>query len=154
MGPVNTLGYLLSHTASIMHRQSDQVLQERLGIGMSQFKLLMMLGRRPHSQQRELAEALGQTEASVSRQIKLLVGRGMLVIDINPKNRREHRTTPTAKGVKIAQAAMEVLAEFHGPTFAQLSEKEQEQLVATLRKLHAHVCQSGKPFACDQPFGV
>ena len=67
MGPVITLGYLLQHTATILMRQSDQVLQERLGIGMSQLKLLMMLQNSPNVQQRKLAECLGQTEASISR---------------------------------------------------------------------------------------
>src|SRR6266545_1497160 len=118
MGPINTLGYLLEHTASIIHRQSDQVLQERLGIGLSQFKILMMLQWRPHTQ-RELADSLGQTEASISRQIKLLVEKGMLTVTVNPQNRREHRTTPTAKGIKVGQAAQEVMAEYHGPTFNQ-----------------------------------
>lgn len=154
MDPINSLGYLLEHTASIIHRQSDQVLQERLGIGLSQFKLLMLLQSRPHIQQREIADSLGQTEASVSRQIKLLASGGTLIVEVNPQNRREHRTTITGKGVKIAQAALEVMLEYHTPGFSQLSEKEQQQFIASLRKLHAYACQPGRPFACDQPFGV
>jgi DNA-binding MarR family transcriptional regulator len=154
MDHTHNLDYLLEHTASIIHRQSDQVLQERLGIGLSQFKILMMLQLRPHTQQRELADSLGQTEASISRQIKLLVERGMLLVEVNPHNRREHRTATTTKGIKIAQAAQEVVSEYYTPLMAQLSEKEQQQFIEMQTKIHAYVCGSGKSFACDQPFGA
>jgi DNA-binding MarR family transcriptional regulator len=149
-----SLGYLMQHTATILYRQSDQVLQERLGIGMSQFKILMILQNRPHIQQRTLADCLGQTEASVSRQVKLLCERAMLTVEINPKNRREHLTKPTAKGLKLAQAAQDVLQEYHTPTFNVLSDKEKQHLTEMLSKMHLEMCQDSKPFACDRPFNV
>ncbi|MET1033257.1 MAG: MarR family winged helix-turn-helix transcriptional regulator [Candidatus Saccharimonadales bacterium] len=154
MDPINTLGYLFHHTSTIMYRQSDQILQERLGIGMSQFKLLMMLQNRPGVQQKVLAECLGQTEASISRQIKLLLEKGMLAVKINAENRREHLTVPTAKGVKIGEAAKDILAEHNKPAFEQLSDKQRDQLTAMLRTIHAHYCQPDKPYACDKPFDI
>src|ERR1700755_3521534 len=97
MRPVITTGYLLQHTATILMRQSDQVLQERLGIGMSQFRVLLMLQRNANSQQRKLAECLGQTEASISRQIKLLCEKSLLAVRVNPQSRREHIAVLTPK---------------------------------------------------------
>lgn len=146
-----TLGYLVEHTAAILHRQSDQVLQERLGIGMSQFKLLLILQEHPNVQQREVADWLGQTEASISRQIKILCEKGMLTIQVNPKNRRQHLTVATGKGIKIAQAAIDVLVDYHNPVFEQFSEKQQKQLADMLQTMHKAVCQEGKPHACDHP---
>jgi DNA-binding MarR family transcriptional regulator len=137
-----------------MYRQSDQVLQERLGIGMSQFKLLMMLNHEPNVQQRTLADNLGQTEASISRQIKLLIERGMLVINVNPANRREHIATPTAKGIKVADAAQEILNEYHGPVFDQFTEKQLEQMTQMITLMHEAICGSGKPHACGRAFGI
>lgn len=147
------LGYLVEHTAAILHRQSDQVLQERLGIGMSQFKLLMILQEYHNVQQRELANWLGQTEASISRQIKILCEKGMLAIQVNPKNRRQHLTVATAKGMKVAQAATDVLTEYHGLVFEQFSHKQQQQLAGMLQSMHTAICQEGKPHACDHPEG-
>jgi DNA-binding MarR family transcriptional regulator len=152
MGPTATTGYLLQHTATILMRQSDQVLQERLGIGMSQFRLLMMLQRSPDVQQRKLAESLGQTEASVSRQIKLLCDRGLLASKVNPKSRREHVTMATPRGQKITEAALEVLEQYHTPMFTGLTDKQRRQFVETLTKLHNYTCAQGRPFACDHPF--
>lgn len=152
MGPVISAVYLLQHTATIMIRQSDQVLQERLGIGIAQFRILMMLQTCPNVQQRKLAEALGQTEASVSRQIRLLCDRGLLAVQVNPKSRREHITIITAKGSKLTEAAVDVLEQYHRPMLAQMGAKQQAQFITALNLCHTHVCGPGKPFACDHPF--
>ncbi len=154
LGPVGTIGYLLQHTAINLSRQSDQILQERLGIGMSQFRLLMILRYEPNIQQRKLAECLGQTEASISRQIKLLVEKGLLIIRINPKSRREHITVLTARGVKMTEAALEILNQYHEPMCNLLNEKQRQQLTEMLATFHKHVCVEGKPFACDHPFNI
>src|SRR5688572_31693887 len=98
MEPVSAIPYLLQHTAAMLLRQSDQILQERLGIGMSQVRILTMLEHEPNVQQRKLADRLGQTEASISRQIKLMREKGFLTVAVNPKSKREHITVPTQKG--------------------------------------------------------
>jgi DNA-binding MarR family transcriptional regulator len=154
MGPVLTVGYLLTHTATILQRQSDQVLQERLGIGMSQYRILMMLQRSPNVQQRKIAECLGQTEASISRQMKLLYEKGLLAIRVNPKSRREHLTVPTAKGAKLTDAATEVLEQYHAPMLDLINDKQKEQLKEVLQIFHGFTCSAGKPFTCDHPYNM
>lgn len=144
----NNIGYLLQHLAFTLGRQSDQVLQETLGIGFSQFKILMALKWRQGVQQKQIAERLGQTEASISRQIKLMHEQGLLSTIINPANRREHRTNLTPKGVKIIDAALETLNTYHLPTFERLTPNEQEELIKILGKMHEEVCSSDKLGAC------
>ena len=72
MATSNNTGFVLQRLAFLLSKQSDQVLQEQLGIGFSQFKILMVLGWNPSVRQRHIAEKLEQTEAAVSRQLKLL----------------------------------------------------------------------------------
>lgn len=146
-----TIPYLLQHMAAMMMRQSDQVLQERLGIGMSQLRILLALEHEPKIRQRALAERLGQTEASISRQIKLMSEKGFLAALVNPKSRREHVTVPTAKGIKIAEAANEVLISHYKPMLDLVGEKQKRQFADTLAAFHGHTCAAGKPFACDNP---
>lgn len=141
--------YLLQHIAAMMMRQSDQMLQERLGIGMSQFKILSLLEEEPNIQQRKLADHLGQTEASVSRQIKLMREKGFLMVGVNPKSKREHITILTPKGIKMAAAAQEALNQYSTPFSQVISEKQLSQLADTLAVIHEHVCGSGKSFGCD-----
>lgn len=152
MDSTNSLSYLLQHTSTIMHRQADQVLQEQLGIGMAQFRILMALQERSPVQQRFLAETLGQTEASISRQMKLLTDKGLVSIEVNPENRREHITLPTAKGLRLTHAAQDILADYHLPAFEQLSTKEKQQLTELLGHVHMYYCQEGRPYACDLPW--
>lgn len=154
MGPTNNIGYLLQHLSSVLAKQSDQALQERLGIGFSQFKILRVLQHSPHTQQRQIAEWLGQTEASISRQIKLMIDKNLLHTTISPKNRREHLTTPTAKGVRMTEEAINVLNATHASMFAEMGEKHQQQLLDVLSHMHQFACQSGKIGACHHPFNT
>lgn len=150
MKPSNNVGYLLSHLAFVLGRQSDQVLLERLGLGFSQFKIMHVLKNAPHVQQRQIAESLGQTEASISRQIKLLQGQGLLSTVKRPENRREHLTTLTPKGDRYTEEAMQILTQYHQPVFDKLSEKQQGQLIELLELMHQEACVSSKPNACHQ----
>lgn len=150
----NNIGYLLFHLAFTMSRQNDQMLQERLGLGFSQFKILMVLERNPHIQQRQIAESLGQTEASISRQIKLMTEAGLLQAKPSPRNKREHLTTPTSKGIRLVEEAMAILNKYHEPTFERLSEKQRSILLESLMTMHVDVCRSGKTAACHRPYSV
>lgn len=145
MRPTNTTGYLLEHVSSLLAKQSDQVLQEQLGIGFSQFKILRALQTTPQIKQRDIAFYLGQTEASISRQVKLMIEQGLLRTNISPANRREHITLLTQKGVRVTDAAIEVLGKYHAPTFASLTEKQRDQLNEVLEALHHGICHEAHP---------
>lgn len=154
MGPTNNIGYLLQHLSGVLAKQNDQALQERLGIGFSQFKILRVLQSNPHTQQRQIAEWLGQTEASISRQIRLMIDKGLLQTTISPKNRREHLTTPTTKGLRMTEEAINVLNGCHREMFEHLNEKQQQQLLAALAGMHKDACQPGRVGACNHPFNT
>lgn len=149
MGPTSNLNYLVQHLSDVMGKQSDQVLQEQLGIGLSQYKILMVLEWNPRIQQRAIADSLGQTEASISRQVKLLKGKSLLVTKIDPSNRRKHITVPTPLGMQITEAAITLLRRNFGPDFATLGEDHLFQLITNLQSLHKIVCRPGKLGACD-----
>lgn len=143
MDPKTNLGYLLHHAAFAIDRASDQVLLERLGIGFSQFKILMALKWHAHSQQRQIADYLGQTEASVSRQIKLLRARSLVQMRASTKSRRDHITVLTTKGDSLATRATEILNAYHAPMFAGLNGKQQTALSEALMIMHSVTCPAG-----------
>lgn len=139
-GPLDDIGYVLHHLSTVLLRQSDQMLQERLDIGYAQYKILAILQHNPKVQQRRIANRLGQTEASISRQIKLLESFGMLSSVRNPQNRREHITRLTAKGGAVVEAAQKVLDDYQEPLFSSLSDKQCRQLNDAMRVLHHEIC--------------
>lgn len=154
MGPTNNLSYLLHHLAAVMGKQSDQILQEQLGIGLSQYKILMVLEWNPRVQQRAVADSLGQTEASVSRQIKLLKTKGLLVSKTDSSNRRKHISAPTPLGMQVTEAATNILRRSFGPELSGLGDDQIMQLTTGLQQLHRIVCKSGKLGACDHQLGI
>ena len=122
MGPTNNLVYLIQHLAAIVGKQTEQILQEQLGIGLSQFKILMVLEWNPRVPQRHIADSLGQTEASISRQIKILTGKGLLNSKRDPENRRKHITAPTPMGMQVTEAATNIVRRNFGPEFGGMGE--------------------------------
>lgn len=154
MGPTKNLTYLIHHLAGVMGKQSDQVLQEQLGIGLSQYKILMVLEWNPRVQQKSIGDSLGQTEASISRQIKLLKNKGLLVSKTDPSNRRKHITAPTPLGMQITEAATDILRRSFDPDFASLGDDQLLQLTAGLQHLHRLTCKPGKLGACDHQLGI
>ncbi len=152
MEPVQQLGYLLHHLSFVVDRQSDQILQERLGIGFSQFKILMALKWHESVQQKHIADSLGQTEASISRQIKLMHDKGLLESRVSPTNRRQRLTVLTNRGLKLADEAMVTLNRYHEPMFMRLSDKQRVQLAETLSAMHGEVCSDNKPGRCHGNF--
>jgi DNA-binding MarR family transcriptional regulator len=130
-----SLDQLLQHVSFLLAKQSEQVLQEQLGIGLSQLRILRALQNNPRMKQRQIANELGQTEASISRQVKLMIEQNLLHVIVNPLSRREHLTQVTSKGAKLTDAALQSLAKYHAPMFEGLSEKQQQlmEILSTLK---------------------
>lgn len=121
--PFQSTGYLLNRLAFSLSRQSDQILLERLGIGMSQYIILHILQQQPSVQQRVIATQLGQTEASISRQMKILANQSLLEVRTNPQNRREHVIILTLKGERIIDEAHHILDTFYKSIFDSFGDK-------------------------------
>ena len=138
-------GAQMQHLVALTSRDMDQMLLEQLGIGLAQYKIMSTIHDHPHVQQRTIADTLGQTEASVSRQIKLLAEKALLHAEQNPTNKREHITDLTPNGVQIVDAAERVLGGYQTKFFAGLSDKQQQQLDELLGVLHRSVCYHKHP---------
>jgi DNA-binding MarR family transcriptional regulator len=134
--------YDIEHLASQLAKQSDQILQEQLGIGYAQFKILQFAQQNPSLRQLDAAHQLGQTEASISRQIKLLAASGLIQQSGNPTNRRERRASLTAKGERLTSAASAALEKYYASALESLGNKRHSQLAAALAVLHDQLCAS------------
>lgn len=131
----NSIGYLIHELAQQLDTESDQILSERYGIGFAQFKVLLVLEEKENITQKEIAIKLSQTEASISRQIKILQIKGLVKNRIDPSNRRQHCITLTPRGVEITHKASHALNVYHSPKFDRVSEKNQNRISETLMML-------------------
>lgn len=135
MNTAHVLAAQLHNLNALLSRESDALLQEQLGIGLSQYKILMVVQKHPDVQQKVIAEQLRQTEASVSRQIKILQQRGMIMSLKNPNNQREHLAGLTIKGARFITMADKILTSYHQTFFSRLSEAQQQKLHTLLDRV-------------------
>jgi len=135
MSAANVVSFRVQALAALLYKASDRVLQEQLGIGMSQFKILGAIQNNQRLLQKHIATILNQTEASISRQIKLLHQRQLLVTQFNPKDHREHITVLTPNGRQVINAATEVLEAFQTQFVEGLSDKQQAELIGLLDQI-------------------
>jgi len=128
----HTIGSLLWQVGSVMEKQSDAIVFNELGIGYAQFKILHLLLYSDGKPQNYIAHELGQSEASISRQIKLLKQAGFIELHRPENNKKEHVISLSDKGAQAAEDALAVLNRYHAPILAVLDESQQSQLHALL----------------------
>ena len=131
----STIGYMLHHLASSLDSASDKILKDQFNVGLAQFRILLVLEAQDGITQKKIAGELSQTEASISRQIKILAQKGLIEIEGNFDNKRERRIYQTHEGHEVAAGSIKALNDYHQPIFASLSEEEQAQLSEILKKL-------------------
>ncbi len=134
-----SLGLLLQQVAASLARFNDEILLSRLEIGMAQFKVLCVVEERPYVQQKYIARSLGQTESSVSRQIKLMDGDGLLRITTKPGDRREHVVSLTPRGQRIVRRAQVLLNNQLRPLLATIPANQQRALLSGLQTLNRNL---------------
>jgi DNA-binding MarR family transcriptional regulator len=154
MTKTNNLTYLIHHLASVLTKQSDQLLKEQLGIGFSQYRILMALEWNPRIQQSVIASNLGQTEASISRQIKLLKNKGLLTSKIDHTNKRRHISVPTPMGMQVTEAANQVLKQGFTKDFEAIGESKTAKLSQSLELLHDQICAGNRAGACNHSINL
>jgi DNA-binding MarR family transcriptional regulator len=83
----------------------DELLESHVGIGVSAYRILAVLSSSRPLLQNRIALELGQTEANVSRQVRLMASEGLVKIAPNAKDKRQRNVTRTAKGERLFASA-------------------------------------------------
>lgn len=135
MNPSDNLIYMLHKLGAMMEHQSDVVLFDSFGVGYSQFKILLALDYHPHVQQKEIAMFLGQTEASISRQIGLLRASELVNIDRAEDDKKKNIVSLTSRGKKLSAQALARLNEFYEPVLSSVPKQEQAVILSGMCSL-------------------
>lgn len=140
MNENNKTDYILQHINSLLTRDSNQILLEQFGIGYSQYKILRIINNGLPVKQRFIVDMLGQTEASISRQVDILVKSNLITKVKDPNNKKVRLITITPKGKKLSDASSRALSKYHQSNINELSTKDQQDLLKILEKLHDKIC--------------
>ena len=107
-----TLWFLVRQVAARMDRVGDALCREEVGVSLAQFLVLSVVDAHPGPlSQQAVADRLGLTKGTVSRQIDLAVEAGRMTVQTAPHSRREHIVRLTPAGAALVRLGDQVLAE-------------------------------------------
>lgn len=103
--PAQTLHRLLKLNNRLLQPFSVY-LEHQHRISLNEFRLLMMIGRRPGVASHELAELTGVSTMSVSRAVSALRRHGRVHVTTDRRNRRRKTLTLTAEGARLYRSML------------------------------------------------
>lgn len=130
-----TLWFLVRQVATRMDRAGDALYRAGVGVSLAQFLVLSVVDAHPGPlNQQAIADRLGLTKGTVSRQIDLAVQAGRMTVETAHHSRRENVIRLTAEGTALVRKGDVLLArslELDMPGF------DKADLAATIRTLGA-----------------
>lgn len=119
--------YWQIHTlAFLLEKRADENLKEQFGLGFAQYKVLEAIGRNMHAKQNTIADMLDQTEASISRQVKILLRKRLIIVDTVMGNKRARELSLSEQGEEQLRLCREQIDIMQSRVFGGLSYQEQQ----------------------------
>jgi DNA-binding MarR family transcriptional regulator len=130
-----TLWYLVRRVASLMDRSGEALFRNELGISLAQFLVLSVVDAHPGPlNQQAIADRLGLTKGTVSRQIDNAVRAGLMTVEAAAHTRRENSVSLTRAGTDLVRRGD---ALFQKSRDALVSAVAPQDLQAAIRALDA-----------------
>jgi DNA-binding MarR family transcriptional regulator len=127
--------FLVRKSASLMDRSGEAFFRAGLGISLAQFMVLSIVDAHPGEyNQQSIADLLGLTKGTVSRQIEQASVAGLLTAQVSSSSRREKSIALTPAGKDLVQRGDDLLASSNSGLIPKLDAAD---LAATVRTLAA-----------------
>lgn len=146
-----SFGFLVHDVARLFGRRFNQRALALLGLTRAQCKVLGYLARNEGINQAGLAELLEIKPMTLVRQIDRMEEDGWVARRPDPTDRRAYRLMLTEKARPLLASILDVSAEVRGEAFAGLGDKEGEQLIRLLRRVHANLWERDRHGDGAQP---
>jgi DNA-binding MarR family transcriptional regulator len=129
----------LHYLVFILQQLSDELLTKKVGASLSHVRIMGALHASiPHSQ-RVVASSLHQTEANISRQMRVMADQGLVKIAPNKKDHRQRDVTLTAKGVRKHELAEKLLRGQEAQLLRLLSSSDKRTFEQSLERLASSI---------------
>ena len=140
-----SIGYLIGAISNLLSIGGSRFYRRHFGIGLSEWRLMWVLGIEPVMTARRASQIMGLDKAAVSRAVAGLERRRLLEANPDPADNRQRLITLSPAGRALYHKMIVVSRERQRRLWAPLSNEEQHVLAVLLRRLHAHVA-SGDEF--------
>ncbi len=99
-----TLWFLVRRVAGLLDRSGETLFRAELGISLAQFLVLSVVDAHPGTlSQQAIADRLGLTKGTVSRQVENAIGSGLMTARPAEHSRRENAVALTAEGTALVR---------------------------------------------------
>ena len=99
-----TLWYHIRRVAGLMDRQGEALFRRELGISLAEFLVLSVVDAHPGPlSQQAIADRVGLTKGTVSRQIDHAAAAGLMTVRVASHTRREHAVALTDAGTALVR---------------------------------------------------
>lgn len=136
------IGLQLTRTAKVASRAFDDALAEAGG-SLPVWLVLLSIKSRRAGNQRELAEAVGIQEATLSHHLRAMVEQGLVTRERDPANRRVHQVRLTDAGEEAFGRLRDTAVAFDRRLRAGLSDEDIDTLGRLLGRLEHNVRGGG-----------
>ena len=142
------LWYLVRRVAGLMDRSGEVLFRGELNISLAQYLVLSVVDAHPGQlNQQAVADRLGLTKGTISRQIENAVAAGLMTVETSPHSRRENTVALTSEGTDIVRRGDELFQRSRGAILAAV---DKDDLAAAIRALaivneHLGVAPSQRP---------
>jgi DNA-binding MarR family transcriptional regulator len=128
-----TLWFLVRRVSALMDRGGEATFRRELNISLAQFLVLSVVDAHPGPlNQQAIADRVGLTKGTVSRQIENAVSAGLMTVQVSAHSRRENSVGLTAAGTELVRRG-EVL--FKQSRKTALAALDADDLAAAIRAL-------------------
>jgi len=128
--------FLIGAIANKLVISGSAVLRQRLGLGFTEYRIMVMLSLEPGIAAKRIGEVVGLDKAAISRGVRALEAAGLIEPTPETAGRRSQAFRLTAEGEAVYTRATKVGREHERLLMADLSADEQQTLVGLLQRLH------------------
>jgi len=124
---------------AIKHRKIMQHHLQETGIFQAQHRLLMQISRNQFASQKELAESMGVSTATIAVTLKKLERGGYINKIMNSQDNCLNQITITEKGHKVVEQSRKIFESIEKKLFEGVTEEELKSLFSIMKKIDANL---------------
>jgi len=117
---------------ALFDSQGDHILPE-------QFLIMSLLTQRSPLNQKEISESMIKDKTAITRAIDDLVGRGMILRQTNPEDRRQNLITLTDEGERMIDKLVQVYLKWEEKMLQDISDAEKTSFLRMIRKVQQKI---------------
>ncbi len=145
---VGSAVFKLHRATALVDRIADRYLLEHHGIGYSGFLVLLTLGTSGPQAQRQIADALDVSRASITQRLGRLIGDDLVIVRPDPRDARANTISLSPKGTALLASAWQGLETHQDGVDAGVDE---EALVQQLDRIIENALRVLRPEEARRP---